>query len=281
MSTILQDTIKLHFKKYEATLGRLYFIKVRERCGLITSKTNELIKHVKSLLQKKYRDEYGEYIVEGIKMVKEAILEKQEISHIIVSENLPESFEFPSAEIVSESVFSYLSDTKTPQGVLAVVKKKPSSEVTGDIVFVLDHVQDPGNVGTIIRSLDATGITDLIVSEGCADVYSPKVVRSTMGGIFRVNIILVNDQKESLEMLKEKGYSTVATSLDTPSLIYEIDFHQKQAIIIGNESQGVSQEILDLADQKVKIPMQGKAESLNAAVAASVIAYEAVRQRLE
>ncbi len=247
---------------------------------MITSKTHELMKHIKSLSQKKYRDEYQEYVVEGIKLVKEAICEKQEIIRVIASESLEETFDFPNIDIVSDSVFSYISDTKTPQGVLALVKQKPSHDVTGSIVFALDNVQDPGNVGTIIRTLDAAGIKDVILSEGSADVYSPKVVRSTMGGIFRVNVVHEKQFKDSLAALKEKGYQLVVTSLDTNQLIYDIDFHQKQLVVIGNESKGVSEDVMRIADKKVKIPMIGKTESLNASVAASVVAYEAVRQNL-
>ena len=247
---------------------------------MITSKTNELIKHIKSLSQKKYRDEFGEYVVEGMKLVKEAIAENQEITSLIVSENFKEAQEFPNAEIVSESVFSYITDTKTPQGVLAVVKKKHHETINGEIVFALDTVQDPGNVGTIIRTLDAAGIPDLIISEGCADIYSPKVVRSTMGGIFRGNIVFEENLAHALTKMKKRGYQIVVTSLDTTQFIYDLDFQQKLIVVIGNEAQGVSQEIIELADTKVKIPMLGKAESLNAAVAASIVAYEAVRQRL-
>ncbi len=247
---------------------------------MITSKTNELVKHIKSLQQKKYRDLLGEYVIEGIKIVEEAIKQSEEIVKIVVSESFQETLSSSNIEIVSDSIFHWISDTQTPQGVLAILKKKRQVPISGDIVFALDNVQDPGNVGTIIRTLDAAGIQDLILTEGCADVYSPKVVRSTMGGILRVNLVHTSHLEETIKQVKEQGYQVVVTSLDTTKLIYDIHFHQKQFIIIGNESKGVSLPVQELADKKVKIPMPGKAESLNASVAASIIAYEAVRQKM-
>ena len=145
--------------------------------------------------------------------------------------------------------------------------------------MALDDVQDPGNLGTIIRTLDAAGIDSLILSKGCADVYNPKVVRSTMGAIFRVDTKYVDDLKSELLSLKEKGYNVITTSLKTNKYIYDIDFSKKTVIVIGNESNGVSKEIFDISDEMVKIPMLGKTESLNASVAAGVIIYECVRQK--
>ena len=246
---------------------------------MITSKSNEYIKHVKSLSQKKYRDEFKEFIVEGFKMVKEAISENMQIQKIIISEDFHEKIGFPDIEIVSDEVFAYISDTKTPQGILAIVHQKEKEKISGDLVFALDRVQDPGNVGTIIRTLDAAGVKDLIVSAGCADVYNPKVVRSTMGGIFRINIVEEDNIAKLMESCKKQGYQIVVTSLETDDFIYDINFHAKQLIIIGNESQGVSEELIHLANRKVKIPMPGRAESLNASVAASIVAFEAVRQK--
>ena len=170
---------------------------------MIISKSNEFIKHIKSLSQKKYRDEYHEYIIEGIKLVKEAIKEKVSIKKIIICEEIfNEKINFPEIEYVDEKIFKYISETETPQGILAVVEQRENSEEMGNIVFALDNVQDPGNLGTIVRTLDCAGINSLILSSGCADLYNSKVVRSTMGAIFRVNIIRHKEFTQKLLELK-------------------------------------------------------------------------------
>ena len=248
---------------------------------MITSRSNEYIKHIKSLSQKKYRDEYHEFIVEGIKLVKEALQEKLNIKKIIICEELySEKIDFENIEYVDEKVFKYISETETPQGVLAVVEQKENGDEEGNIIFALDNVQDPGNLGTIIRTLDCAGIKSLILSGGCADLYNSKVVRSTMGAIFRLNITKHKEFTQKLLVLQEKGYKILVTYLQTDKSIYDLNFNEKYVIIIGNESKGVSDEVMQIADTKTKIPMIGRTESLNAGVAASIIAYEVVRQRL-
>ena len=260
---------------------------------MITSKENQLVKYIKSLSQKKYRDLNHEYIVEGYKMVKEAIEASENISKIVICEDLfsnvlEEDSYFKKLlasnsekiEYVSEKVFEYISDTMSPQGILAVVKERESSNDSySNVIFALDDLQDPGNLGTIIRTLDSAGYKDLILSKDTADSYNPKVVRSTMGAIFRLNIHRKFSLKEELQSLKSQGYKIVVTDLNTDKYYYDLDFEDKLVIIIGNESKGVSEEIKALADLKVIIPMVGKTESLNAAVATSIIAYEGVRQK--
>lgn len=249
---------------------------------MITSKTNELIKHIKSLHIKKERDENKEFIVEGKKVVREAIEANFKIVKIIVCEDLlKEKYENKKFEVeyVDENIFKYISDTQTPQGILAVVKKPEYSEKCGEKIFALDNVQDPGNVGTIIRTLDSAGINTLLLSENCADEYNMKVIRSTMGAIFRVNIYRESNLKEKLKKLKDENYKIVVTDLDTDANLFEYTFPDKAIIVIGNESKGVSKEIKDIADVKIKIPMVGKTESLNAGVAASLIAYEILRKQ--
>lgn len=247
---------------------------------MITSKSNELIKHIKSLHQKKYREEYGEYFVEGIKLVKEAIDEHKTVIKIIICrEFLKEHFEDEGydVEYVDEKVFSYISDTQTPQGILAIIKIDNHQQELGNTIFALDNIQDPGNLGTIIRTLDCAGINTLLLSEGTVDLYNPKVIRSTMGAIYRVNVLENLDLKIKLEELKKQGYKVVITSLDAKISHYDLDFNEKYVVVIGNEAKGVSKEIQDMADIKVIIPMLGRTESLNASVAASIIAYEKVR----
>ncbi len=246
---------------------------------MIISKTNEYIKHVKSLSEKKYRDEYEEYVVEGIKLVNEAIEEKLNIKKILICKELcTKEFDFENVEYVSEQVFKYISDTETPQGVMTIIEKKKFNGEYGKIVFALDNLSDPGNLGTIIRTLDSAGINSLILSKGSADLYNSKVVRSTMGAIFRIDAEYTENLQSKLLNLKEQGYRIIVTSLQADKYIYDLPFKEKCVVVIGNESKGVSEKIMELADIKTKIPMLGRTESLNAAVAASIIAYEAVRQ---
>ncbi len=248
---------------------------------MITSKTNELIKHIKSLHQKKYRDEYGEYFVEGKKLVYEAIDEKVEIIKVIICKELFDeevSIDMNFVEYVDKKVFEYISDTKTPQGIMAIIKIPKVKETLGDTVFALDSIQDPGNLGTIIRTLDCAGINTLLLSEGTVDCYNPKVIRSTMGAIYRVNIFENLDLKTKLEELKRIGYKVIVTALEANIKHFDLDFKDKYVIVIGNEANGVSEEIQKLADIKVIIPMLGRTESLNASVAASLVAYERVRK---
>ena len=257
---------------------------------VITSKDNEKIKEIKKLKEKKYREETNLFVVEGIKIVKEAIEYDADIQKIVISndaigyevdEEVLKIIQKYEVMIVSQNVFESISDVKTPQGILAVIKNKENVKVdyNEDVIFILDNIQDPGNLGTIIRTLDAAGIKQLIVSNDTVDYMSPKVLRSTMGGAFRVNVIVADDLLNMIDEIKKNGFEVAVTDLATDKSIYDVDYNKK-AIVIGNEANGVSDEVKNKADIRVKIPMLGKAESLNAAVATSVIAYEYVRQKL-
>ncbi len=258
---------------------------------LITSKDNEFIKHLKKLKDKKYREEYGEFIVEGIKMIQEAIEEKATIKNIIVcddcknQEYFSKEFLYEIAKYncvyVTEKIFLQITDVTNPQGILAVIdKKKINSDINydSDLFLILDNIQDPGNMGTILRTADSINLKQIIVAKGTADVYNPKVVRSTMGAIFRVKVIESEDLTKVVKEMKKRKIKVYATDLATNSSIYDVDY-KKSAIIIGNEANGVSKQLLDLADKKIKIPMIGKTESLNAAVATGIILYEAIREK--
>lgn len=260
---------------------------------VITSKENELIKHIKKLSDKKYRDKNNCYIVEGIKLVEEAVKEDADIEKIIICEESTHTSEISKNlmyEIakydciyVTEKIFKTLTQVMNPQGIMAIIKKgskRPHIKYDEDIIVALDDIQDPGNLGTILRTVDSIGLKQIIVSKGTADAYNPKVVRSTMGAIFRVEIIEVENLKETIEMMKRNNYELVVTSLQTESSIYDIDYNKK-IIVIGNEANGVSKEIQDMADRKIKIPMLGKTESLNASVATAIILYEYIRQKLK
>lgn len=238
--------------------------------NIITSKDNEVIKEIRKLKEKKYRDQSGTYLVEGIKLIEEAIEEEAKIKKIVVCEDclkddcVDNKILYKIAKYdciyVSSKVFGGLTDVVAPQGMLAVIEKKGHEEeikYLDDIIVVLDGIQDPGNLGTILRTVDSAGLTQIVLSKTSVDAYNPKVVRSTMGAIFRVNIIETENLVETLKGMKKHKYKVVATSLSGASSIYDIDY-EKKAIVIGNEANGVSKEVLDIADSKIKIPMLRK-----------------------
>lgn len=259
----------------------------------ITSKENDFVKHVKKLRDKKYRDIENKYVIEGIKLVAEAIQEKASIQQIILCDDceknaaIPKDLMYEIAKYeciyVTEKIFKYLSEVQTPQGILAIIEKNNQEvqiDYSQDIIVALDDIQDPGNLGTILRTVDSIGLTQILVSKGTADAFNPKVVRSTMGAIFRIKIIEYEDLKQTLREIKKHKFKIVVSSLQTQNTIYDITYHKK-VIVIGNEANGVEEEIQKLADEKIKIPMLGKAESLNASVATGIILYEYVRQKRE
>ena len=258
----------------------------------ITSKDNELIKHIRKLKDKKYRDESNEYVVEGVKLVEEAVKENAKIKQIIVCEDTTRTYEIPThimLEIakyecisVSDKIFNIITQVTNPQGIMAIIEKNAQNakiDYTQDIIVVLDDVQDPGNLGTILRTVDSIGLNQIIVSKGTADAFNYKVVRSTMGAIFRIKRIEVENLAQAIKEMRKHHFKLMVTSLQTKNSIYDIDFYKK-IIVIGNEANGVSKEIQDMADEKAKIPMLGRTESLNASVAAGVVMYEYVRQKL-
>lgn len=259
---------------------------------VISSKDNELIKHIKKLKDKKHRDESNEYIIEGVKLIEEAVKEKARIKKIIVCEDTTRTYEIPTHimyEIakyeclyVTNKVFVSITQVTNPQGIMAIIEKGDTNvqiDYTQDIIVALDDVQDPGNLGTILRTVDSIGLNQIIVSKGTADAFNSKVVRSTMGAIFRVKIIEVENLPQAIKEMRKHHFKLMVTSLQTENSIYDIKFNKK-IIVIGNEANGVSKEIQEMADEKAKIPMLGKTESLNASVAAGVVMYEYVRQKL-
>ena len=233
----------------------------------ITSKENEFIKHVKKLRDKKYRDITNLYVIEGIKLVSEAIQENVKIKQIILCDDCEKNdviskdlmYEIAKYECiyVTEKIFKYLSEVQTPQGILAIIEKTSKStqiDYSQDIIVALDNLQDPGNLGTILRTADSIGLTQIIVSKETADCYNPKVVRSTMGAIFRVKIIISEDLEKTLKEIKKHKFKVVASSLQAENTIYDINY-QKKVIVIGNEANGVEEKIQNIADEKIKIPM--------------------------
>lgn len=258
----------------------------------ISSKDNSLIKHIKKLKEKKYRQQYREYIVEGLKLIKEAINENAKINKIIICESedntemIENHLRYEIARfdcvLVPHNIFKTLSDVETPQGIMAIIEKSHASkkiDFNTDIIVALDDVQDPGNLGTILRTIDSIGLKQVLVSKNTVDCYNSKVIRSTMGAIFRVNVIECDDLCNTLTLTKNNGFKIMVTSLKAKKSIYDVKY-QKKVIVVGNEANGVSESVIKLADEKLIIPMRGKTESLNVAVATGVILYEYVRQSL-
>ena len=251
----------------------------------ITSQSNAKIKYIRSLAQKKSRAEHKEYTVEGVKSVRDALSSDREVTAICASKSFTENenFNYPDnipVYRVADAVFEKLCDTKTPQGILAVIKMSGTAFELDKQKFYIycDRLQDPGNLGTVIRTADAAGAGGVLLSEGCTDLYSPKTVRASMGSFFNVNVMTDVDAK-TLEKYAGAGFAIYGGALHSDSIPYtEADFTKPSIIVIGNEANGISSEVLRLC-RCVKIPIMGKAESLNAGVAAAVLMYEALRQR--
>ena len=257
---------------------------------MITTVKNQQIKNIIKLKKSsKDRKEQKIFIVEGIRICKEIPKSWNPVFYVCENYYLQKKEEVlqitngQEYELVSEDVFDKISDTKTPQGILALVKQPEYSlkelPVGEDAMFmVIENVQDPGNLGTIIRSCEAAGVSAVILSKDTVDIYNPKVIRSTMGSIFRVPFILNQDMIEVASWLKEKEITTYAAHLKGTDF-YEEKLTDKIAFFIGNEGNGLSDALTKLADKKIKIPMSGTVESLNVAIAATLLAYEGKRQR--
>ncbi|HWR08011.1 RNA methyltransferase [Sporomusa sp.] len=264
---------------------------------LISSPANKLIKEVASLKQKKYRDNLGMFIAEGLRTVEECAASDWPVQLCIYTEAVATRERtrrvldrLTAAQcrmvIVPEAIYNKLSDTEQPQGIMVVLKKRQTtitqlitSNNKESLIVVLDGIQDPGNAGTIIRTADAAGCTGVIILKGAVDIYAGKTVRATMGSLFHLPVIEGIPPEELIAGLKSANVNIFATSLQKSDIYYQVDFKRSTAIILGNEGQGVCQELIDKADACLTIPLVGQAESLNVAVAAGIILYEAVRQR--
>lgn len=255
--------------------------------NIITSKDNPVIKLYQKLSSsKKERVEYGLFVLEGMRIVKDALTENSGISHLIVTKQAYDKFgsELFQADlrdtrtlVISNELGNKIASTGTTQGVFAIcripVGKEPVFEDNGRYV-VLYGLQDPGNVGMIIRTADALGINAVILSNSC-DLYSPKVIRSTMGSVFRTKIFIENDTDRLFEMLKNNDVSSLASVIDKDAEnISSCGFSGRQAVFIGNEGNGLPREIALRCDRRVTIPMNGSINSLNAAMAAGILMWE-------
>lgn len=252
----------------------------------IESKNNETLKWIKKLQTKsKFRRLEGLYIVEGYKQVRE--LQEERIHTIIVSEQSDvqefKHFEKVNIILVNKTIFQDISTDTTPQGILAVVHMKNSDFFNTilqkeGLYLALENIQDPGNMGTMIRLCDAVGAKGVIINGSSVDIYNPKVVKSTMGSLEHLPIYIVDDLVEAMKSLKQQNIQIYGAYLDDSTYHYAHSYTQGTCFVVGNEGNGLTDEILQVLDYRVKIPMPGKAESLNASIAASVLLYEAHRQ---
>lgn len=252
----------------------------------IDSASNKLIKNTKKLLTRSGRKESGKFIIEGRRLVYDALENGAAVDYILFEQGT-EQFDSNGVPVyeLSHKAYSALKSTVNSQGVMAVVNIPDEGELTlaetdKCLYIYLDGVSDPGNMGTIIRTADACGVNGVILSENCVDVYNPKVVRSTMASIFNVPIYFDDSKRTVLKKMNECKINIISGSLQGDNSIYDVDFKSRCAIVVGNEANGITDEVIDLSTMLVKIPIIGKAESLNAAVACAVMAYESLRQNL-
>ena len=254
---------------------------------MITSSSNSQVKNVINLLKKSgERKRRGLFVIEGIRMFTE--IPKERIVKVYASESFActnkeilKDFDY---ELVSDRVYEQMSDTKTPQGIMALVEMLSytiDDIVRGEtpVIAMLENIQDPGNLGTIIRSAEGAGATGIIMSSDTVDIYNPKTIRSTMGALFRMPFIYVDDMIETAGELRKRNIRLIAAHLKGKNNYYDENLAVPMALMIGNEGNGLTQKLTDEADMLVKIPMEGGLESLNAAVSTAVILYEAYRQR--
>lgn len=257
---------------------------------MIESGANAQIKKIKKIKKSaKFRREQGMFAVEGWKMLEEAIRHGL-AREIYISEHAVPEWErraYPEgrpAQVVSEALFREISDTVTPQGVLALVETPQyfldeTADSDGAALLILENIQDPGNLGTMMRASEGAGMSGVVLGKGCVDIYNPKAVRATMGSLFRMPFFLSDNLVSDVERLKGKGFTMYAAHLAGKRAYTEVSYQGKTGIIIGNEANGLSEQISSLADCLVRIPMDGQLESLNAAVSAALLMYEWRRNR--
>ncbi len=257
--------------------------------------TKERLRGIKKLHESKERAEKGLFLIEGIRLLEEAVKEGISIDEALYTVRVEESIrgchllaslkkKRTILSPVSEKAMESISGTESPQGVLAVARQLrwTFKDLTKQkrAVIIACGLQDPGNLGTIIRSADAGGCGGVFTTQNSVDIYNSKVIRATMGSIFRVPVMKFDDTEEAISALKKEGYQIVATTAHSMSSYLDPDYMKPTAFLIGQEGSGLSDEVLESADKKVFIPMKKGVESLNAAVSASILIYEAFRQRL-
>lgn len=260
---------------------------------MISSLSNTKVKQVAAWQNKaRERKKDNIFLAEGLKMFEEAPEEK--VKEVYITEELlnrldPESFllkklQCTGFETVSEEVFAKMSDTMTPQGILTVLARPQYTLeellfVKNPLFVILEDLQDPGNLGTILRTGEGAGVTAVIMSKNTVDIFNPKTIRSTMGSVYRVPFLYVEDLEKTLKCLQDAGIKTYAAHLKGATYYDSFSFEEGTAFLIGNEGNGLKKSTADAADAYLKIPMEGQVESLNAAIATSLLMYEAHRQR--
>ena len=245
----------------------------------LTSLKNPHVRAFRALRERKGRLERNAFWVEGDKMVREALASAFPVEEIVLRDDreLPAwAASFPRITLLPAHVFNTVSETVTPQGIAAVVGLRPSP-AEGPLLLALDAVQDPGNVGTILRTADAAGFDGILLGPECADVFSPKVLRATMGSIFRVGLSFPENLAEALTALRKKGYAVLSSQLDGAPFFERVGVRPPLVLIIGNEGNGVSEAVRSVATHRLRLPMRGGAESLNAAIAAGIMMYDLIR----
>lgn len=260
---------------------------------IIRSRENKFLKHGKKLNIRKFRQKDNEFLIEGIRFVEEAVFSGAHIKYCLLSESLKgdrvsklmDNMKSKNIDVymVEDELIDEICDTKTPQGIAAVVERHEESADDiinrGTLLLIVDRIQDPGNLGTIIRTAHAAGVSGIILSNGTVDPYSPKVLRSTMGSIFNVPFTEFHDLPEIITKIKELGFKVYGSSLNGSIPYYDEVYSSKTAIIVGNEANGIDNEVIAQSDSLIKIPMPGGAESLNASVACGILLFEVARQR--
>ncbi len=259
---------------------------------MITSLSNARVRSVIALKNKsKERSARDVFLVEGVKMFGEVPL--SHLAEVFVSESFYNTYRdtdliqrVPSCEIVADRVFAAMCDTRTPQGVICLVRQYhyKQMDLMGDgtrppLVMALENLQDPGNLGTILRTAEGAGATGVLLSRGCVDIYNPKVIRSTMGTIYRVPFVYADNLDAALKEFRQQGIRLYAAYLSGSVEYDREDYRRGSVFLVGNESRGLTEQTAGLADARIRIPMCGQLESLNASVAASLLLYEAFRQR--
>lgn len=259
----------------------------------LTGLQNPMVKAAAELKQKKYRQQQGLFLAEGLRTVEEAVRygAVQSIFYTAIEDDRTRAVleEAAAKQIklvcVSDKVLKKIADTEMPQGIIAVceMRSKRLDEflASGKMLLVLDRVTDPGNIGTMLRTADAAGVGGLLLLQGCADIYAPKTVRASMGSLFHLPVLSGLSEELLVQAARKAGYELLVTCLDGADNLYKADLQGRLAFVMGNEANGVSPALLAAADKRVFIPMQGRAESLNVAMAAGIVMFEALRQKLK
>lgn len=258
----------------------------------ITNVQNPQVKGAAELKQKKYRQQQRCFLAEGLRTVEEAVNSKavKSIFYTAIEDDRTRKVLEKAAEkqiklyCVTEQIMKKLADTENPQGIIAVCKMQDTTLeqllASGEMLLVLDRVGDPGNIGTMLRTADAAGIGGMVLLKGTADIYAPKTVRASMGSLFHVPVVDGIDEEEFVHIAQRSGYQLLVTSLEGADNLYKARLNGRLAFVMGNEANGVTDSLMKAADKRVYIPMAGRAESLNVAMAAGIVMFEALRRKI-